>query len=452
MQITDRYLYWMGDAPVSAMDLQHINRIESLSQLPQQLGGAVCFSFNDAEQQDRALRTFYTRRFSWSWCVFVTQESDYSPFLSDGLYHPEQSQAMVEQVAQRLVTLPLPDTIEPMVGWLGLHRDRRVLCRKDVNYAAIYSYPIIESLYPELESSYRFTVAELKRHVLEAEQLVDRIRVCSSCSSGHLNFVDVCPSCSSIDIDLQSSLHCFTCGHVDDQQSFLRRGRLECPKCLTQLRHIGVDYDRPLESYVCSSCSNLFAEAETIAQCISCDRKHPVDELVMRKIHRFKLGEAGQFQLQHGKHSHAPEISIKGKVDGRFFLNLLSWVNKVALRHDQPHLLMALYFPAMNDFAVQHGDSKLFALIEQITARLSSLFRDTDVCCQYKQDLLLVLMPKTDRRGLASIEQKLNELSQLIDVEDFYLDVHVKGLPEQGLGSEAELWLENWMRDIYVGR
>lgn len=452
MPTTDISLFWIGDVPYTDAESPPPHNIDSLSSLPVTIGGAICFSYRDKTTLDRALKAFHAHRFSWSWCVFVSQESEYSRFLSDGVFEPDSAQKLIESVCGKLATVTDPEQIEPLVGWLGVNRQRRVSCRKDLSFSSIYYYPIIESLYPELESTYRFVLAEQKRHVLEADILVDRIRVCSSCNSGHLNYVDVCPSCASIDIESVSSLHCFTCGHVDDQQSFLRRGRLECPKCMTQLRHIGVDYDRPLENHHCNNCSELFAEASTVAQCMSCEKKSPVDELVVRKMHQFKLGEMGEYIFQHGKQTQAPELSIKGKVNGSYFQNLISWVNKVALRHQQTHLLMALYFPSMDEYGRQHGDRKLFALIDQITARLSGLFRDTDLCCQYKQDVLLVLMPKTSHQGLSAIENKLSELSQLIEVDDFELDIFTKNLPDASLGNDAEPWLERWLREIYVER
>ncbi|MDA1378820.1 hypothetical protein PCI56_01740 [Plesiomonas shigelloides subsp. oncorhynchi] len=42
------------------------------------------------------------------------------------------------------------------------------------------------------------------------------------------------------------------------------------------------------------------------------------DKLIVRKIYKFMLGEQGEYIYQYGKTSHAPELSIKGKVDVGF--------------------------------------------------------------------------------------------------------------------------------------
>ncbi|MCV5275922.1 hypothetical protein OFC49_34870, partial [Escherichia coli] len=86
--------------------------------------------------------------------------------------------------------------------------------------------------------------------------------------------------------------------------------------------------------------------------------------------------------FQHGKSIQAPELSIKGKVEVSFFQNLLVWLNKVALRHKEQHLLLGLHLPTIDEYGKQYGDAKLFSLMDQLTRRLSGLFRDTDICCQ----------------------------------------------------------------------
>ena len=217
-------------------------------------------------------------------------------------------------------------------------------------------------------------------------------------------------------------------------------------------RSIGVDYDRPLENHVCNSCTNLFVEADTLAQCLSCSDKVKVEELAVRKIHQFKLGEVGEYIFQHGKTIQAPELSITGQVDVGFFQNLLAWVNKVALRHQQHHLLLGLHLPSLNAYGKQHGDAKLFSLMDQLTRRLGSLFRDTDICCQYKQDLLLVLMPNTSYSSFDVLQQKLSELSELIEDDDFVLNIYSWELPEAEMDDSVSLWLDNLMSNIYVTR
>ncbi|MBS9923142.1 diguanylate cyclase domain-containing protein [Vibrio alginolyticus] len=451
MSSINNNFYWVGEQPVSelAEDMVLVNHIDEVAT---GLGGMVCIAYQDSHQIDTALKAFYQEKGRWSWAVYVSVETPYSRCVTDGVFEVRESIKIWRSIQNKLDAIDEPEVLDPLIGWLGLNRQRRVTALKSLESMSVYSYPIIDMFFPDIYSTYRYVLSEQGRGVLEAEVLIDRIRVCSQCNSGHLNYVEVCPDCSSIDIDSQSSLHCFTCGHVGEQHSFQRRGKLECPKCLTQLRHIGVDYDRPLENHVCNSCSSLFVEAATISQCLSCDSKIKVEELVVRKIYQYRLGEVGEYIFQHGKSIQAPELSIKGKVEVSFFQNLLAWLNKVALRHKEQHLLLGLHLPTIDEYGKQYGDAKLFSLMDQLTRRLSGLFRDTDICCQYKQDVLLVLMPNTTNASLSILQQKLSDLGELVEDEEFELDVFAWDLPDPIIEDSVSAWMESLMGEIYAAR
>ncbi|PFG57788.1 diguanylate cyclase with GGDEF domain [Vibrio sp. ES.051] len=451
MPLKNNYFYWVGDR-LPERSFETLINVNSVEEIPTGLGGMVCIAEQNARQIDEALSAFYQQPGRWSWAVYVTQETAYSRCVTDGLFDEERSINAWQAIQRKLDTMDELEWLDPMIGWLGVNRQRRVKAMKSLESTPIYSYPIIDVLFPDIYSTYRYVLSEQSRGVLEAEELVDRIRVCSQCNSGHLNYVEVCPDCSSIDIDTQSSLHCFTCGHVGDQQSFQRRGKLECPKCLTQLRHIGVDYDRPLENYVCNRCTGLFVEAATSCHCLSCDAKMKVEELVVRKIHQYRLGDVGEYIYQHGKSIQAPELSIKGKVEISFFQNLLTWLNKVALRHQEHHLLLGLHLPTLNEYGQQYGDAKLFSLMDQLTRRLSGMFRDTDICCQYKQDVLLVLMPNTTNKSLTVLQEKLSKLGELIEDKEFELNVFAWELPNPIIEDGVSGWIESLIGEIYVAR
>ncbi|MGF1909246.1 diguanylate cyclase [Vibrio kasasachensis] len=448
--INNKY-YWLGDKRENCT-LNDVVYVQNITDIPPELGGMICINLASNQQVEASLKAFYQQAGRWSWCVFVTENTPYSQCVTDGIFDEQQSLETWHNIQNHMQIMSRHESLDPLIGWLGINRQRRLKALKCLESMSIYSYPIVEALFPELYSTYRYVLSEQSRGVIEAEQLIDRIRVCSHCNSGHLNYVEVCPYCSSIDIDSQSSLHCFTCGHVGDQQSFQRRGKLECPKCLTQLRHIGVDYDRPLENHVCNSCSSLFVEATTTSQCLSCGEKMNIEQLAVRKIFQFKLGEVGEYVYQHGKSIQAPELSIKGKVDIGFFQNLIVWLNKVALRHREQHLLLGLHLPSLDEYGKQYGDSKLFSLMDQLTLRLSSMFRDTDICCQFKQDVLLVLMPNTTHSSLSVLQQKLSELSGLIENEEFVLNVFSWNLPDPAIEDSVTLWLEALVDETYAAR
>ncbi|WP_207905750.1 hypothetical protein [Aestuariirhabdus litorea] len=402
------------------------------------------------EQQDQTLRAFHRLHRFWSWRIYVVEPSDLSAVLSDGQWEEERCLGELEKHRAKLPLIHNPDEVDPLLGWLWLDSGRSLIPVKDGSDASLYVYPLLESIHPDLESPYRYLMSELNRELLGTEQLVDRIRVCGGCQGGHLNYLDVCPFCHELDIESSQSLHCFTCGYVGEQGEFLRSGRLECPKCLTPLRHIGVDYDRPIETHRCNSCNQKFAQADTRVSCFSCGQKNEIHDLIVRKIHQYKIGYQGGHSIRYGHRLTTPELMLKGKVDAAFFNSLLVWSNKLARRTKQQHLLMGLYLPGLADYGKLYGEARMFALTEQIAYRLNGLFRETDVCCQVRNELLLVLMPYAARESLPVLQSKIETLAAMIEEDDFRLQVFAWGLPDDTLADDAANWIQSRLTQVYA--
>ncbi|MEZ9648321.1 diguanylate cyclase [Vibrio sp. 10N.261.52.C2] len=443
-------IYCLGTPIVDAEDRFDIAQVSDIEQLPELLGGVV-FLNTEASVQDDLLSQLHRCRKFWSWKIYVFETSALSVCLSDGVLNQDTIEEELTQHSRTLNSVSeSTDALDPLIGWLGLEQDRRLVPHHSLTLKSIYSYPLVDLYYPELSSTYRFVLSETKRDTFEYDELINRIRVCSDCASAHLNYIEVCPSCKDIDITERVSLHCFTCGHVAEQGQFKRNHKLECPKCLTQLRHIGVDYDRPLETHSCNVCSHSFSEAETLAVCFSCDAKNDVSQLVVRKIYSLKLGVQGEYIFRHGVKLSAPQLTLRGKVDSGYFSNLLDWVNRIAIRHQEEHLLLGLHLPDLAQYVSKNGDAKMFALIEQITERLNGLFRDSDICCQYKSDVLFVFMPKAKMEHINVLREKIEALCLLIEDDDFTLNVFAWSLPDPMVKEDVGAWLESKVGEIYA--
>lgn len=222
------------------------------------------------------------------------------------------------------------DALWPVDQWLLLRPDAWIEPVKNPAHRSLYTYPLLDALLNETVSD-GLSLLENKwnRGDYERGSLVDRIRSCRECNSSHINYVDVCSQCRSLEIARQPCLHCFICGHVDRQQHFSKGDGLRCPNCLTKLRHIGTDYDRPLENYQCHSCHNLFIDASVEARCLSCGHRHETDELRVREIRPFRLSEAGRIQRLNG-HSQAQSSQTTHHRDPRLltkeqFVDLVNW-------------------------------------------------------------------------------------------------------------------------------
>ncbi|WP_255555497.1 diguanylate cyclase domain-containing protein [Enterovibrio paralichthyis] len=394
----------------------------------------------DSAEQDALLEAMHRSQRFWQWRIYVSQPSALSAALSDGAHIPDNLESVWQDHRQYLAAIKNGES-EPLLAWLWLDDERELQPVRDASSRGIYRYPLLEAYNEERATPYHALLQLTQRGYLVQGELVDKVRFCPSCQSGHLNYVETCPHCKGLDIRHEHSLHCFTCGHVADQEAFTRSGKLVCPNCLTQLRHIGVDYDRPLETYVCQSCKHRFSEAQTKARCLSCDTFSAPNTLIARQIYRFDTGMQTASLLRNGQTFQIPALSLNHLVDAPFLLSLLPWINKLARRHQQQHLILALHLPGLENYGQKHGELKTLSLTEHLSERLNGLLRDTDLCCQYTLDTLLLLMPQTPQAALGRLQEKITELASLIEVDDFTLQVYAWTLPDELMTDDAANWL-----------
>lgn len=166
--------------------------------------------------------------------------------------------------------------------------------------------PLVPVFNRENRSGYAYFiagVANLNRSFTEITDLLDDlanknmlrfdpdniIHLCSNCHGNYLNYKECCPKCHSIHIETYNLLHHFSCACVAVEADFKKSGILVCPKCSKQLRHIGVDYDKPSFVYNCTKCHHQFQEVEMRAQCFDCNTNNTMGHLVEKKIGSYKL-------------------------------------------------------------------------------------------------------------------------------------------------------------------
>ncbi len=432
-------VYVIGDSKLiygSGIDVIHIENIEELFVHKP----AICVLSLPVEEQDKALEYLHSKLLIWNWYVYVLDTSSLSDSLSDGLWIPTN---VIEQwkLHQAKLSLIKEEPIDKLLAWLWLGNNRRLTPFCDSRRQELYYYPLVSCYAGDESNSNNYLQLETKRGYLNKELTVDRIRLCPTCHSGHQNYIETCPSCKSVDIEEVVSLHCFTCGHVGKQDQFTHRGKLECPTCLTQLRHIGVDYDRPLENYKCLDCDHTFSESIARVRCLSCSDSNEIDDLITRHISTFKAGEQVKNLMMYGHHSLNQELSLNGLIDGDSFHNLLVWINKLAIRHKHTHILLGIKLSGIELYSNKFGEIKLLQLINQISNDLNDILRDTDICCQYRSDMILLLMPMTPIDSLSVLQKKVEMIANKIESELVILNVHIWPLPDMSLNNEASLWL-----------
>jgi GGDEF domain-containing protein len=281
---------------------------------------------------------------------------------------------------------------------------------------------------------------------MEALALVDRQRECMHCRSSHLSFIDVCPNCSAIDIKLQASLHCFTCGCVDAQDKFMHSGSLVCPKCHTHLRHIGSDYDRPLENYRCQACSQTFIEGDVRVRCATCEKEMNPGDLILNEIHTWRLSDKGRTIAFRGEvfdlSSGFDQLDF---ISRDLFVHDLDWMMVMARRYPSINFsLFGIYFANLPDLAELLNHARLLQMLESFAQRLRNLLRTPDLSTRTSENMLWLLLPNTDEQGLSGFHKRMeNNINLLLEESGQKLDFRFISVSSRKLSDKenAELLL-----------
>ena len=331
---------------------------------------------------------------------------------------------------------------ERVLAWLWSRPSARLEPELDSDTREIYRYPLLTTMAaeePVNDMVWLNLMAE--QGWLERGELLDRIRLCARCSSARLNYVDVCPDCRALEIARQPSLHCFTCGHVAPQEHFLKDGLMICPNCLSRLRHIGSDYDRPLENYRCLACQSFFVDAEVEARCLECGEHHEPNDLKVREIRSYHLSETGRLRCRQGftDQGITEAFSRLNLIPVPTFRTLLDWEIQQARRYQRMPSCSVLVM-RIDALEKLTGNTRGLVMVDSLVDRIQEAIRDTDRCTRTRENLLWFLLPHTDREGMEVLRHRLSQITGLYqDPPSGWLpDVRLAGftLPEDLLKQE----------------
>lgn len=311
----------------------------------------------------------------------------------------------------------------------------------------LYRYPLLESFAQTQCDSFLWSHSLLDRGLLEAGKLISRVRLCPACGSARLNYIDRCPNCKGIDIRQTFFLHCFTCGNVAPQAEFHHEGALHCPKCNSVLRHIGADYDRALENYLCHSCRHICTEPDVVAACMDCDTAVDPAELEKLNIAEMALSEKGRLAVRSGNLQNIYAFLDRlNYVNPEYFARTLDWTLGLGQRHKETVFsLLQLRMDNMPEIVVTLGRARAALLMETFAERLRRLIRTTDLSTRTAENVFLLLLPHTEGAKAEILRDRIRKLSadvELPDKKPFQVSLRLYAFPRDYLkGENAELVL-----------
>jgi hypothetical protein len=364
--------------------------------------------------------------------------------LTDGVFDTVgEIFARVSEFKQRAAMLPARDHLtcdERLLAFLFLRPNHTIAPVCDWGSASIYRHPVLETFAPSGTTVDQWLSSLRRRELLEPLALIDRTRSCSACAGAHLNFVDVCPNCSSIDIAESFFLHCHTCGNVAQQADYLSREGLGCPKCMTRLRHIGVDYDRALEAFSCAACSSRFTEPEVKARCLHCHTLCRTEDLQERRIESFRLSHAGQLAARTGQLGELFALIDKFQcVHHAYFEQTLDFMLGLGRRHREIEFgLVCLRFANVRELLTRVPRVQVTQLIDGFAIRLRELVRTTDLVMREDDDHCWLLLPQTPPAGLQVLLSRVRAIPESADPSlSARLEVAIEAVSSGELGKQA---------------
>lgn len=186
-------------------------------------------------------------------------------------------------------------------------RNKTIKPVRDSKSLSGYAYPRIEAYFYNKTDSFitsRRLLNEAYKEDCLSRKYVDTSHLCKNCNSGFLNYREICPKCSNHNLQSRFLIHHFRCAYVGIETDFVYKDKLVCPKCSSELRNIGVDYDKPGKVYLCKNkkCGHDFQEPPVGVKCIDCGTEQYPDELIVKKKYKYEITTKG---IQRGLESSA---------------------------------------------------------------------------------------------------------------------------------------------------
>ncbi len=369
--------------------------------------------------------------------------------LADGVV-AEWSQAVdkASQICNLVDTLPAPDgdarfsQDERLLRFLFARPEAVLLPIQNPEAPRLYSYPLLEVLADAPDQVHPWVQSLLRRKLLGENRMVDRIRLCPSCQTAHLRYVDQCPGCAGADIHEQLFLHCLLCGHVGPQDTFTHPGGMACPQCKAALHHLGSDYDRARENYQCRGCGFLFVEPTIFAQCLHCGKHCSTDHLDVANVYELGFTERGRLSIHGGRlQDMFAVLDEMNYVSTEYFSYTLGWLLRQVERY--PSALFTLLLVSLENVgltAERIGRSKTTLMLEAFAVRLRSIVRVTDLLMRQSEHSVVLLLPQTTRKGaeiLASRILHLQEETRQADGVSLQVRLALYSFPDDRLANDT---------------
>ena len=374
--------------------------------------------------------------------------------LIEGVFH-EQAYAEADQIHERIAACEKNDGAHPERQDINVFICRYLFSRKNKQLLPVmtyqnpygFAYPLVEALSQEGTANDHWYVlnALVKREYLEVVEIANEIQICPPCEGGLLNFKNCCPNCESVNLHIEPFVHCFTCGNVGPVKEFMRHQSLVCHRCQTSLKHIGIDYDKPIEDKICEKCQHRFFEANTLFVCLVCHQVGNPDTLRTRKLHAFQLTRKGREFAKNQLQKLALDLGAFFElIHFNVWELIVQWQIRVSKRHSEIEFVAGVIFIAnMNVLIEKIGFLRTEQQLVLFYENARNLFRSTDLI-SVEDDKLFCLLTMANPSHVQVIQDRLKQFDKKASSDDPTLEIKF------GFLSSAEIRESELDKDLLV--
>jgi len=288
-------------------------------------------------------------------------------------------------------------------------------------YSSIgYTYPIVSVNFDSFEE-YRVLdiLAWAENERLIWPDFVDRAYFCNNCKAGHLSFREVCPTCDSANMKSQDLVHHFPCGYIGPISDFKNKidSTMNCPKCSKNLRHIGVDYDKPSLINHCQNCNEVFQDYLVKAKCVHCKQDGDVQYLLSKDINSYRLTKKGRYAAVSGIMGKMTEQEdeIFGSVNSKTFHTMMHYeAERIKTNATLKANIAALQIENIFELTRKLGKIKEKAFLTELVHLIRENIRSTDFINITNPSMIYICMLDTELTTanyyLAKMCEKIKEL------------------------------------------
>lgn len=273
-----------------------------------------------------------------------------------------------------------------------------------------YIFPFLSNLIPQNENNVLLDVLKMGEEEGWLEpQIIDKVNLCKSCLGGYLNFRESCTNCQSIDLKTVELIHHFRCAYIGPATDFEKNGKLICPKCDKEMRHIGIDYDKPSEINECNTCGHQSQESTMKASCVDCGTENELQYLQTRAINNYTLTSFGRDLATTGIRKFDNQ-TIPSQEDNRI-IPYDVW--KIMHRHELERTQLRqtkskLGVLMLNEQALSHLDqSTREKIMRESLLVISHYLRTVDFITARDLNTFLMILPEKKNEEVAALKELL---------------------------------------------